>query len=194
MRRRAMSWGRGRRGLDGLDLPKIYKCCYIHPVTDDKPTLYQELTGLWRPLFAVLRELDRGIEAAYAELGVEGVRPRYSMALMFLDTAGPMTIRRLATECRVTHSAMSQSVTRMRKAGLVESAPGEDARSRIVSLTERGREVVPVLRAEWDATEAALAELEDELPYPPSRMAADLAQAIERRPFSDRVLGQMRGA
>ena len=68
-------------------------------------------------------------------MGIEGVRPRFSMALMFLDLAGPMTIRRLATECGVTHSAMSQSVTEMRKAGLVESVPGEDARSRVVSLT-----------------------------------------------------------
>jgi DNA-binding MarR family transcriptional regulator len=143
-------------------------------------------------LYAVLREFDRGIEEAYASLGVEGVRPRFSMALMFLDLAGPMTIRRLATECGVTHSAMSQSVTEMRKAGLVESVPGTDARSRVVSLTPRGRDVVPILRGEWDATEAALGELEEELPYPPSRMATDLAHALERRAFSERLLAQLR--
>ena len=155
------------------------------------PTLRDQLPSLWRPLFSVLRELDRGIEEAYATLGVEGVRPRFSMALMFLELAGPMTIRRLADECGVTHSAMSQSVSQMRAADLVESTPGSDARSRPVRLTARGREVVPPLRAEWDATESAIAELESELPYAPSRMAADLAEAVERRPFAQRVLDHL---
>ena len=154
-------------------------------------TLKDELPSRWRPLFAVLREIDGEIGEVYAELGIAGVRPRFSMALMFLDSAGPMTIRRLATECGVTHSAMSQSVAEMRKAGLVESAPGPDARSRLVSLTEEGRAAVPALRHEWDATEAALAELEEELPYAPSRLAEDLRRAIGRRPFAQRVLDRL---
>jgi DNA-binding MarR family transcriptional regulator len=160
-------------------------------VTDDR-TLKDQLPSRWRPLHAVLGDLDRGISDAYTQLGIEGVRPRFSMSLMFLDTAGPMTIRRLAEECGVTHSAMSQSVTQMRSAGLVTSTPGRDARSRLVALTRDGRRVVPVLRAEWDATEAAIAELEDELPYPPSQVAADLRQAVERRPFTERVLAHLR--
>jgi DNA-binding MarR family transcriptional regulator len=150
-----------------------------------------ELPSRWRPLFAVLGDLDRGIGEVYDELGIAGVRPRFSMALMFLDSAGPMTIRRLATECGVTHSAMSQSVAEMRKAGLVESAPGADARSRVVSLTEQGRAVVPALHHEWAATEAALADLEEELPYPPSRLAEDLRRALRRRPFARRVIDRL---
>src|SRR4051794_36106752 len=113
------------------------------------------------------------------------------MALIFLSEAGPMTIRRLATEVGVSHSAMSQSVTSMRGAGLVTSAPGADGRSRVVELTDDGRRVAPLLRAEWEATEAALADLEEELPYPPSRVAADVAAALERRPFATRVLDQL---
>ena len=155
-------------------------------------SLRDELPSRWRPLFAVLREVDDGIAAAYAELGIEGVRPRYSMALMFLESEGPMTIRRLADECGVTHSAMSQSVTQMRSAGLVASVRGADARSRVVSLTPAGRDVVPALRAEWAATEAALADLEDELPYPPSRIADDLRAALDRRDFAARVLERVR--
>jgi len=83
-------------------------------------------------------------------------------------------------------------VTRMRSAGLVASTPGSDARSRLVSLTDAGRAVVPVLRAEWAATEAALVELEDELPYPPSRVADDLRAALDRRAFAARVLDHVR--
>ena len=155
-------------------------------------TLRDELPSRWRPLFQVLGELDDGIAAAYAELGIEGVRPRFSMALMFLDSEGPMTIRRLADECGVTHSAMSLSVTQMGSADLVASTRGPDARCRLVSLTAAGRAVVPALRAEWAATEAALADLEDELPYPPSRVADDLRAALDRRPFAARVLDHVR--
>jgi DNA-binding MarR family transcriptional regulator len=168
----------------------LYKRCYICPVSNP-PGLREQLPSLWRPLHAVLGQLDRGIEDAYAELGIQGVRPRFSMALMFLDLAGPMTIRRLADECGVTHSAMSQSVTQMRAGGLVETAPGADARARMVSLTPLGRRTVPVLRAEWAATEAALEELEAELPYRPSQVARDLAQAVARRPFAERLLAHL---
>jgi len=161
-------------------------------VTDEEPRLRDALPSRWRPLFAVLGRLDRGIAEVYAELGIAGVRPRFSMALIFLSEAGPMTIRRLATEVGVSHSAMSQSVTSMRDAGLVTSAPGADGRSRVVELTDDGRRVAPLLRAEWEATEAALADLEEELPYPPSRVATDLAAALERRPFAARVLDQLR--
>lgn len=154
----------------------------------EQPTLRDQLPSRWRPLLALFREIDGQIAVAHAELGVTGVRPRFTMALMFLESDGPMTIRRLSTECGVTHSAMSQSVTEMRKAGLVRSVPGDDARSRLVSLTKRGRDVVPVLRAEWDATEAAIAELEDELPYKPSQLAVDLAAALACKGFTRRLL------
>ena len=134
--------------------------------------------------------MDASLGDLYDELGIEGVSTRFSMAVMFLAD-GDATIRSLAERCGVTHSAMSQSVTAMRAAGLVESRPGQDARSRVVSLTERGASVVPVLRAEWDATEAAIADLEDELPYAPSRLAEDLAEAVRRRSFADRVRQRM---
>jgi len=158
----------------------------------EQNSLRDQLPSLWRPLFAALRDIERGIEQAYERIGVEGVRPRFSMALMFLDSAGPMTIRRLADECGVTHSAMSQSVREMRKAGLVESETGTDARSKLIRLTASGRRTVPVLRAEWEATEAALRELEAELPYPLSGLAGPLRDADERRPFADRVLDNLR--
>jgi DNA-binding MarR family transcriptional regulator len=87
----------------------------------------------------------------------------------------------------VTHSAASQTVTAMRNSGLVATTPGRDARKRQVSLTDRGREMVPFLEAEWRATERALADLETEVPYPLTRVVDDMAQALRRRPFLDRI-------
>jgi DNA-binding MarR family transcriptional regulator len=90
------------------------------------------------------------------------IRPLSRVALFLLDES-QTTIRELAREVDVTNSAMSQTVSVKRAAGL-ESIPGPDARSRIVALTPAGRELVPPLRAEWASTERAIAELESEIP------------------------------
>lgn len=143
--------------------------------------------GLWSPVFALLRAMDDEIAAVYAGWGLPDVRPRFAPAVLELRARGPRTIRDLAAAVGVTHSAMSQTVTAMRGAGLVESVPGPDARTRVVRLTDRGTEVSARVRAEWDATEAALAALEAEVDHPLTRAAADVAAALERRPFRDRI-------
>ena len=130
--------------------------------------------------------MDAGIADIYDRLGVGDVRPRFSMALIFLDD-GELSIRELAQEVDVTHSAMSQTVSAMRAAGLVESIPGSDARSRVVALTPAGRQLVPLLRAEWTATEQAIAELESEIPYPLSQVVVDIDAALARRSFAERI-------
>lgn len=137
-----------------------------------------------RQLFAAM---DDDIGRLYAQRGIVGVRPRFSMALIRLHHLGPMTIRDLATEIDVTHSAMSQTIAAMREHGLVDTAPGPDARTRVVVLTGEGCALVPLLEAEWRATEQALADLDAELPRPIAQVTRDLAAALEHRPFYDRI-------
>jgi hypothetical protein len=43
------------------------------------------------------------------------------------------------------------------------------------------------LAAEWRATEAALAELEAETPYPLSQAVTDIEHALQRKSFHDRI-------
>jgi DNA-binding MarR family transcriptional regulator len=142
------------------------------------------------PLRDLLAHMEKDIARLYAERGVT-VRTRFSIVLIRLRHKGPMTVRDLAREIDVTHSAMSQTVAALRRQGMVESAPGPDARTRTVSLTDHGRETVPFLEAEWRATEASLAELEAELPYPLTRVVADIAEALRRRSFHDRIVGNL---
>ena len=148
--------------------------------------------SLWRPLRDLLDLMDDDIARLYAERGVSGVRPRFSKALIKLAHLGPLSIKQLARAVEVTHSAMSQTVTALRNEGLVRVRPGEDARTRTVELTDEGRAVVPFLEAEWRATEAAVAELEAEVPYPLTAVVRDLRAALVRRSFHDRILGHLR--
>jgi DNA-binding MarR family transcriptional regulator len=144
-------------------------------------------SSLWRSVWQLLGSLDRDIADLYAEAGLAGFRPRFTGPLIKLARRGPMTIQQLAELSEVTHSAMSQTVTAMRTAGFVESAVGPDSRTRVVALTDRSRSVVPFLEAEWRATEAALLELEAEVPYTLRRAARDIGAALDARPFAERL-------
>lgn len=147
--------------------------------------------SLLRPLRDLLRAMDADIARLYDERGVTGVRPRFTMPLIRLGHRGALTISELAAALDVTHSAMSQTVTALRKEGLVRSAPGLDARTRRVQLTARGRRLLPFLEAEWRATERAVAELDAEVPYPLTRVVRDLAAALDRRSFHDRITAHL---
>jgi len=135
--------------------------------------------------------MDADIARLYAERGVVGVRPRFSMALIRLHHRGPMTVKELAEQIDVTHSAMSQTITAMRREGLVETSTGHDARTRDVALTGKGRGLVPFLEAEWRATERAWEALEAELPYALTRVVEDVAAALRRRSFLERITHEL---
>jgi DNA-binding MarR family transcriptional regulator len=131
--------------------------------------------------------MDREIATLYETAGVLDFRPRFSPALIKLFRQGPMTIRALADAVDVTHSAMSQTVATMRRSGFVTSSPTSDGRTRAVRLTAKARRLVPFLEAEWRATERSLMELEEELPYPLTRVVRDIEKALARRSFGDRL-------
>ncbi|NOL39839.1 MarR family transcriptional regulator [Kribbella sandramycini] len=131
--------------------------------------------------------MDGDIARIYTDHQVEGVKPTWVMELLRLHLRGPMTITELAESVGRTHSALSQKVAAMRKAGLVRTAPGADARNKLVTLTPKARGLVELLAAEWRATEAAIAELEAELPYPMSQVVRDIEAALARTSFHDRI-------
>ncbi|MFJ6200104.1 MarR family winged helix-turn-helix transcriptional regulator [Micromonospora sp. NPDC092111] len=135
----------------------------------------------------LLELLDGDVAAVYADLGLPGFRPRYTPVLVALAGVGPTSIKTLAETTGVTHSAASQTVARMAKDGLVTLAPGADARQRIVHLTDRARELLPVLDAEYAATSAAARRFEAELPYPLSRLVDEALAALRRRSMRQRI-------
>ena len=141
----------------------------------------------WRPLRRLLTAMDADIERLYAEAHIDGLKPSFVMELLRLHAVGPMTIGELAESVERTHSAASQKVAAMRAAGLVRTTRGSDARSKKVTLTAKATRIADRLAAEWRATEAAVAALEEEIPYPLSRVVTDIEQALARKSFHDRI-------
>jgi DNA-binding MarR family transcriptional regulator len=141
----------------------------------------------WRPVFRVLSGIDDEIARVYAENGIPDLKPTWAMEIIRLHVRGPMTIAELARSVERTHSAMSQKVAAMRAAGWLETSPGPDARSKKVTLTPKAERIAARLAAEWRATEASITELEAEIPYPLTRVADDIAAALARQSFHDRI-------
>ena len=141
----------------------------------------------WRGLRLLQAAMDAEIARVYSEARIEGLKPSFVMELLRLNARGPMTITELAESVQRTHSATSQKVAAMRGAGLVRTMPGPDARSKRVTLTTKSKRLVGRLAAEWRATEAAIAEIEAEIPYPLSRVVTDIEEALHRKSFHDRI-------
>jgi DNA-binding MarR family transcriptional regulator len=135
--------------------------------------------------------MDADIGRLYAERQIDGLKPSFVMELLRLHACGPMTITELAESVERTHSALSQKVAAMQAAGWVRTVAGDDARSKQVTLTDKARGIVARLAAEWRATEDAVAEIEAEIPYPLTRVVADIERALERRSFHDRIAGKL---
>jgi DNA-binding MarR family transcriptional regulator len=153
----------------------------ISPVSD-----FVSARALGTELRALFERMDADVASALADLGLDGYRPRFSPVVRALGD-GPASVRQLAAAIGVTHSAASQTVAAMVRAGWARQRVGEDARERIVELTAAARDALPAIRAEWEVTAAALAGLDAELPYPLSAFVADLRAALERTSFRQRM-------
>ena len=155
-------------------------------MTSFEPGAY---TGLGTQLRHVLDLMEGDIAAVLADLGLADYRPRFSPVVRALVALGPLPIRDLARAIGVTHSAASQTVAEMTRRGYAELTPGRDARQRVVHLTDRARQALPAIEAEWSATTAAAAELDAELPFPLAELVPALAAALERSSFRQRIAG-----
>ena len=87
----------------------------------------------------------------------------------------------------MTHSAASQSAAQMARHGLLTIERGADARQRIARLTKRARALLPLIEAEWAATDAAAAELEAELPAALTQVLQAAERAVLSRPMRRRI-------
>jgi DNA-binding MarR family transcriptional regulator len=130
--------------------------------------------------------LDGEVEAAYAASGLDW-RPRYTPVLRTLMSLGPTSIKAVALEIGISHSAVSQTVSQMTRDGLVLLKPGADARERIVALTPKTEAMIPALQRQWAATNTAANQLDAELSAPLSAVLGEAIDALNRRTFGERI-------
>jgi DNA-binding MarR family transcriptional regulator len=151
-------------------------------VTDD--VLDGAFIGQFRACFDAMAT---DVAHTLADLGLSDYRPRFSAVIRVVAADGPSTIRHITQRMNTTHSAGSQTVSDMAARGLVEVHAGSDARQRVVNLTRKAQRLRPLIDAEWAATASAVHELNAELSAPLDTIAHELAAALQRRSFRDRI-------
>jgi DNA-binding MarR family transcriptional regulator len=97
-----------------------------------------------------LRQLMRRVTQHYdAEVGKTGLKGTQYSLLSYVCKLGPIRPGDLAREMKVDASTLTRNLKPLVAAGWLELAPGSDGRSRLVSVTEAGREKRTEAQRRW---------------------------------------------
>lgn len=142
--------------------------------------------GLGTRLRHLLELLDGDVQSVYRDAGLPDYRPRYTPVMRALAD-GEATLTAIAAHAGSTHSAISQTVALMQRAGLVQLRSGVDARERVAALTPAARRRLPKLQSLWADTAAAADALDAELPVSLAAAVEAAIVALERASFRARI-------
>ncbi len=77
--------------------------------------------------------------------------------LIALELMGPSTLTALGGPLVLDRTTLTRNLRPLERRGLLTSAPGLDRRTRVLSLTPAGREVLALALPLWESANAALA-------------------------------------
>jgi DNA-binding MarR family transcriptional regulator len=144
-------------------------------------------SGLGTQLAHLLELLDSAVQDSYVQAKL-ATRPRYTPVLRALSECEPSTVGQIAQAAKISQPSATQTVALMIEDGLISSTPGPgDGRQRLIRFTDKGRDLMPKLQACWAATRLAADRLDAELALPLSALLASAIEALERKPFGERI-------
>lgn len=117
---------------------------------------------------------------AASALGELGLHPGQEMLLLELDAHGPLTQRELANGLGCEPPSVTLMVQKLEVAGLIARTPSaRDGRATVVELTDRGRALMPRLKAVWQRlAETTVAGLGDTPLDTVIEVVSDLANSL----------------
>ncbi|NSL88060.1 MarR family winged helix-turn-helix transcriptional regulator [Chitinophaga solisilvae] len=96
----------------------------------------------------------------------------------------------IAEQLEISHSAVSQMVTNLKKKGLLKTTPcKEDGRRQLVAFSKKGAEMLQQIQPVWEAISAAMETLVSENKQTQHLLAAiaQIEQAVQQQPLSARI-------
>lgn len=139
---------------------------------------------------ALLRRLsdriDRDAGQVYARMGIT-FEQRWMGVLDRLARQGPMSVKDLARDLKISHPSVSQTRSSLLAAGLVAERPDPaDGRRRTLHLTPQGAALIETLLPVWSTLERVGRALNAEAGDAVS-VLTKLEAALNRRSIQDRV-------
>jgi DNA-binding MarR family transcriptional regulator len=87
-----------------------------------------------------------------------GLRATQIPPLVVLYLAGPMNINEIAAKLELDRTTLTRNLKPLEEAGLLEIAPGDDLRTRMVALTEHGGETLLTVLPVWEEAQAHIVQ------------------------------------
>lgn len=135
--------------------------------------------------------IDRDSTRVYAALDIRFEQRWYGVLRQLVEHDRPMAVGEIAAILRITHASVSETSRSMEKAGLIVSSVAlEDARRRLLTLTDQGQALAVEMAPLWDAFIAAAQDLNDEA-GDVVRLLDKLDEALDRRSVFDRILSRI---
>lgn len=142
--------------------------------------------GIGTQLRRLVELMDGDLDKIYREKHAF-YTPRFTPVIKALMDGGNQTIKQIASQSNISHSAASQTVSLLAAKRIVQLKIGKDKRDRLISLTQDGERLLPWLEEIWDATNRAADAFDTELSYPLSELLAEAISKLEERSFANRI-------
>lgn len=106
-----------------------------------------------------LRKTARLIAQFYDQrLKPGGIRITQFSLLVTLGYLAPVSITNLAGQMGIDRTTLSRNLRLLEREGLIEGVPGDDARVRMLSLTQKGQDAVRETKPYWNIAQTEFLE------------------------------------
>ncbi|MDD5409915.1 MAG: MarR family winged helix-turn-helix transcriptional regulator [Methylobacter sp.] len=106
-----------------------------------------------------LRKANRAVSQFYDDiLRPAGIRGTQYSLLVALKICGPVLVTQLAEHTVIDRTTLTRNLKVMEKQGLIKVLPGEDRRTRIVTITEKGLAVLLTAYSLWTQAQSKIKE------------------------------------
>lgn len=98
----------------------------------------------------------------------------------------------IAEQLEVSHSAVSQLITGLKKKGLVKTEPcADDGRRQLVMLSKKGEELLQQVQPVWNAISLAMTDLTESQQQLLDAITR-VEKAVQQEPLSTRIISSMK--
>lgn len=111
-----------------------------------------------------------------------------------LSKQQPVPMIDISEQLEISHSAVSQMVTNLKKKGLLKTTPcKEDGRRQLVAFSKKGEELLQQIQPVWEAITEAMNELVMENKQSQQVLAAiaQIEQSVQQTSLSERIKKQL---
>ncbi|MEZ2442554.1 MarR family winged helix-turn-helix transcriptional regulator [Chitinophaga sp. RCC_12] len=111
-----------------------------------------------------------------------------------LSRQQPVPMIDIAEQLEISHSAVSQMVTNLKKKGLLKTTPcKEDGRRQLVAFSKKGEDLLQQIQPVWEAITGAMEALATENKQSQHILAAiaQIEQSVQQKSLSERIRQQL---